>query len=183
MADEAKAMADSAANEVHEADKASVAVKADEAYNAEANEATKAIVADVAYEANETKKAGEAIFADEAFDAQANEVDEPTSGQGQQANKAGDAKVAKVDLPDKADKAEANDANKAKAYEVDEAIVANAANEANVINKIIAANIKHLSKLIEYSLTKCSVTFAKMKEHFEIMISNFLNLRSIKICS
>ncbi len=76
-------------------------------------------------------------------------------------------------MPDKADKAEANDANKAEAYEVDETIVANAVNKANVIDKIIAANIKHSSKLIEYSLTKCSVTFAKMKEYFGIRISNF----------
>jgi hypothetical protein len=86
-------------------------------------------------------------------------------------------------LPNEADKAEANDANKAKAYEVDKAIVANAANEVNVINEIIVANIKHSSKLIKYSLTKCSRTFARMKEYFGIMISNFLNLRFIRICS
>jgi hypothetical protein len=78
-------------------------------------------------------------------------------------------------LRNKADKAETNDANKAKAYEVDKAIVADAVNKANVIDKIIAANIKHLSKLIQYSLTKCFVTFAKMKEYFGMTISNFLN--------
>jgi hypothetical protein len=100
-----------------------------------------------------------------------------------QANKAGDAEVPKANLPDKVDKTEANDTNKAKAYEVDKAIVADAANEANVIDEIIAANIKHSRKLIMYSLTKYSVTFAKMKEYFGITISNFLNLRSIKICS
>ncbi len=80
-------------------------------------------------------------------------------------------------MTDEADKAEANDNNEAEAYEVKEAIVANAANKANVISKIIAANIKHSSKLIKYSLTKYSVTFAKMKEYFVITISNFLNSR------
>ncbi len=133
--------------------------------------------------ADELKEAGEAIFADEAFDANANEVNEPTSGWGRQANEAGDAKVAEADLPNEADKAEANDTDKAEAYEVDEAIVANAANKANVINKIIVANIKHWSKLIKYALTKCSVTFAKMKEYFGVTISHFLNSGSIKICS
>ncbi len=132
-----------------------------------------------ANEANEAK-ADEAVFADEAFDAEANEVHEPMSGRGRQANEAGDAKVAEADLSDKFNKAEANDANKAESYGVNEAIVANAANEANMIDEIIAANIKRSSKLIEYLLTKCSVTFAKMKEYFGIMISNFLNLRSIK---
>ncbi len=86
-------------------------------------------------------------------------------------------------MPDKVDKAKANDANKAEAYEVNKAIVADAANEDNVIDEIIVANIKHSSKLVEYPLTKCFVTFAKMKEYFGIMISNFLNLRFIKICS
>jgi hypothetical protein len=97
-------------------------------------------------------------------------------------------------LPNEADKAEANDANKAKAYEVNKAIVPDAANNANVINEIIAANIKHSSKLVLddgfavdnlllYSVTKCSVTFAKTKEYFGIMTSNFLNSHPIRICS
>jgi hypothetical protein len=91
-----------------------------------------------------------------------------------------------ADLRDEADKAKDNDTDKAKAYEVNKAIVANAANKAYVINVIIAANIKHSKKLVLddgiafddlllYSLTKCSVIFAKMKEYFGITISNFLN--------
>ena len=48
MANKLKAMADVAANEAHEADRTSVAIKANEAYNAEANDDTKAIKADKA---------------------------------------------------------------------------------------------------------------------------------------
>jgi hypothetical protein len=54
VANEAKAMADVDANEAHEADEAIVAIKADEAYNAEANEAVGAILTNGAREANET---------------------------------------------------------------------------------------------------------------------------------
>ncbi len=140
----------------------------------EAHEAHEAIKADeVANKVNEAIMANEADEVDKAYGAEAYETD----------GKAGDAKVTEAYLPNETDKTKAYDANKAKAYKVDKAVVANAANEVNVIDEIIAANINHLSKLIKYSLTKCSVTFAKMKEYFGITTSNFLNLRSIRICS
>ena len=81
MAGKAEAMADVAANEAHEADEAGVAIKADEAYDAKANEAVGAIVANGSHEADETveaKEAGKAIVANEAHEAnetiEANEV-------------------------------------------------------------------------------------------------------------
>ncbi len=55
MANKAKAMDVVAINETHEADKASVAIKANEAYNAKADVAVGAIVANGAHEVNETR--------------------------------------------------------------------------------------------------------------------------------
>ncbi len=48
------AKVDVAANEAQEADKATVAIKAGEVYNAKADELAKAVVADGAHKADET---------------------------------------------------------------------------------------------------------------------------------
>jgi hypothetical protein len=85
VANKLKAMADVAANEAHEADRTSVAIKANEAYNAEANDDTKAIMADGVHEADEIVKADE--VADKEAD-KTNNVDEAEKAKAIKADKA-----------------------------------------------------------------------------------------------